>query len=93
MEPHPFFLAFGWLAIAFGCLLLVLPSIQVLREVQPAKKVVGLLISGVGFLMFGTGLAFAHAGLSPAVLPGIVLTTVGHVWQRRATKSTEPTRR
>lgn len=86
MEAHPFFVGFGWLAVAFGCILLVLPSLQVLRGAQPARKVVGLLISGVGFLMFGSGLVFAQSGLASAVLPGIVLTTVGHLWQRRAAK-------
>ena len=89
VEPHPFFVGFGWLAIVFGGLLLVLPSIQILREILPAKRAVGLLISGVGFLMFGCGLAFAHVGLSPAVLPGVILTTVGHLWQRRVMKSEE----
>lgn len=86
MEAQPFFLWIGWGALAFGLLLLTLPTIQVVRGVVMLEKVRGLLLSGVGFLLFGTGLAFAHRGLGFTVLPGIALTAAGHFWQSRLSR-------
>ncbi len=88
MEPVSILTRFGWAALLFGAVLVVAPCVQVARDVHPAKRVVGLWVAGSGFLLLGLGLAFPHYGLAPAVLPGIVLTVVGHVWQRRVMKGT-----
>ena len=86
MGAPSFFVGLGWVALVFGVILLALPAIQVVRGVQTWSKVAGLLVSGVGFILLGSGFAFVHLGGADAILPGIVLTGVGQFWQRRITR-------
>lgn len=86
MEAEGFVRVLGYGAMVFAGLLLAGPTAQVFRGKQAWGAVLGLWISGGGFLLIGVGLAFAASGAAPAVLPGIILTAVGQFVQQRAAK-------
>ena len=84
MEGHTLFGVLGYGALVFGLLVLGAPALQVLRGRKKWSAVVGLCIAGTGFILIGVGLLLAARGFASAVLPGILLTAVGHFVQQRA---------
>jgi hypothetical protein len=80
---HPAFTLFGTGALIFAALLLALPIVQVARGGRSIRAVSGLLVAGCGFLLVGFGFVFADHGFGGLVLPGIIVTAVGHFWQQR----------
>ena len=80
MQPIVFI---GMGFMAFALVLLVVPGVMVLKKVKPWKDVSGLWIAGCGFALIGVGTVFAHRGLGALVIPGVIVTTAGHLMQRR----------
>jgi len=72
--------------LLFGVILLVVPAMLVVRKVKPWGDVSGLWIAGVGFLLIGLGTLLAEQGWGGIVVPGVIVTTVGHLMQRRAAR-------
>ena len=69
--------------LVFAALLLSLPLIQVAKSAQPWRGVIGLWVSGWGFLLIGAGLHFADRGYGGVVLLGIAAAGVGQFLQSR----------
>jgi len=76
----------GLVFIVFAAVLLVVPVVLAARELQPWQRVFGLWIAGWGFLLMGLGTRMAEQGWGGLVVPGVIVTTVGHLLQRRATR-------
>ncbi|HKJ03415.1 MAG TPA: hypothetical protein VJ997_13200 [Longimicrobiales bacterium] len=83
------FVALGF--IIFSLVLLAVPIILVAKKTKPWRDVAGLWIAGWGFLLIGLGTWFARAGWAGVVVPGVVVTTVGHLMQRRVGSRRPPT--
>jgi hypothetical protein len=58
----------------------------VVRKIKTWRDVSGLWIAGIGFLLIGLGTVRAEQGWGSLVVPGVIVTTVGHLMQRRATR-------
>lgn len=86
MEGPSLFRVLGYGALAFGLLVLGAPVLQVVRGRQRLSAVIGLCIAGTGFILIGVGLVLSARGFGSAVLPGILLTAIGHFVQQRAGK-------
>ena len=69
--------------LVFALVLLAVPMLLVGKKAKPWRDVTGLWIAGWGFLLIGLGTLFAHRGWAGLVVPGVVVTTVGHLMQRR----------
>lgn len=83
MESTPLLAFVGTGFIVFSALLLVVPVVLVARKLRPWRSVSGLWIAGWGFLLIGVGTRLADQGLGTLVVPGVIVTTVGHLLQRR----------
>jgi hypothetical protein len=70
--------------LVFAAFLLSLPLIQVAKKAQPWRGVVGLWVSGWGFLLIGVGLYFADRGFGGVVLLGVATAGVGQFLQARS---------
>jgi len=92
LEAFAFLRPIGLGMLGFGVLLLAVPVIQVLRTVHPWRSLIGLWVAGVGFIMIGAGLAFADRGWGSAVLPGVIVTVVGHFVQSVASRKSRQER-
>jgi hypothetical protein len=77
------FIGLGFMA--FAMVLLVVPVVMIVKKVKPWRSVSGLWIAGWGFALIGVGTVFADSGLGALVVPGVIVTTVGHLMQRRVT--------
>lgn len=84
MQPI-MFIGMGFMAFALA--LLVVPVVMVVKKVKPWRDVAGLWIAGWGFVLMGVGTVFADRGLGGLVIPGVIVTTVGHLMQRRVTRA------
>ena len=69
--------------LVFAAFLLSLPVIQVAMKARPWRSVVGLWVSGWGFLLIGVGLHFANRGFGGVVVFGVATAGVGHFLQSR----------
>ena len=69
--------------LVFAALLLFLPVIQVAMKARPWRSVVGLWVSGWGFLLIGVGLHFANRGFGGVVVFGVAIAGVGQFLQSR----------
>jgi len=69
--------------VAFAAVLLAVPVVLVVKKARPWRDVAGLWVAGWGFLLIGLGTWFAQRGWAGVVVPGVVVTTVGHLMQRR----------
>ena len=81
-----------WAALAFGAfalVLLVAPAALVAKG-RPWGSVAGLWIAGWGFLLIALGTRFATEGWGSWVVPGVIVTTAGHLIQSRAAKKGGP---
>ena len=86
---HTFrFLIIG--TLVFAAFLLSLPLFQVATKAQPWRGVVGLWVSGWGFLLIGVGLYFADRGFGGVVILGIAAAGVGHFLQSRNSRRGGP---
>ena len=70
--------------ILFAVVLLVVPLLLVVKKTKPWGDVAGLWVAGWGFLLIGVGTWYAQQGWGGVVVPGVIVTTVGHLMQRRA---------
>jgi hypothetical protein len=69
--------------LVFATLLLTLPLIQVAMKARPWRSVIGLWVSGWGFLLIGVGLQYADNGFGGVVILGVATAGVGHFLQGR----------
>jgi len=69
--------------IAFAVILVVVPLLLVAKKTKPWSAVAGLFVAGWGFLLIGAGTWLAPQGWGGLVVPGVIVTTVGHLMQRR----------
>jgi hypothetical protein len=69
--------------LVFATLLLSLPLIQVAMKARPWRGVIGLWVSGWGFLLIGVGLHYADRGFGGVVILGVATAGVGHFLQAR----------
>ncbi len=76
--------------LAFAAFLLSLPLVQVATKAQPWRGVVGLWVSGWGFLLIGVGLYFADRGFGGVVILGVASAGVGHFLQSRNSRRGGP---
>ena len=83
MEPGQLFRLLIIGTLAFAALLLSLPVIQVAMSARPWRHVIGLWVSGWGFLLIGVGLFFADRGFGGVVVIGVATAGVGHFLQAR----------
>jgi hypothetical protein len=72
--------------LVFAVILLVTPLLLVAKGKKPWPEVSGLWIAGWGFLLMGAGTAMAEQGWGTLVVPGVIVTAVGQLVQRRATR-------
>lgn len=81
-----------WVGLAFGVFALLLLVVPVALVVKGARwnGVVGLWIAGWGFLLIAMGTRFAAEGWGAWVVPGVIVTTAGHLIQSRAAKKGGP---
>lgn len=80
-SPLLTYVGFGF--ILFAGVLLAVPVALVLKRVQPWKGVIGLWVAGWGFLLIGLGVRWLDQGGGGFLVPGVIVTTVGHIIQRR----------
>jgi hypothetical protein len=72
----------GVIALTFAALLLVLPAIRVGQGRLPARRAVGLWISGAGFaFLAAAALVLRGAELEAAIFAGVALTVIGFMVQ------------
>jgi hypothetical protein len=83
MDAVPIFRMLVTGTLILAALLLSLPVIQVAKSAQPWRGVIGLWVSGWGFLLIGVGLHFADRGYGGVVLLGVATAGVGHFLQSR----------
>lgn len=74
----------GVVFLLFALTLLIAPLVLVVKRVRTWGGVLGLWISGWGFLLIGLGTALAYRGWGDLIIFGLVTTGVGHLVQRRA---------
>ena len=86
MDAVPIFRMLVTGTLIFAGLLLSLPLIQVAKSAQPWRGVIGLWISGWGFLLIGVGLHFADRGYGGVVLFGVATAGVGQLLQFRSNR-------
>lgn len=72
--------------LVFAALLLSAPLVLVAKRLRPWRSVVGLWVAGWGFLLIGAGTRWAELGWSGLVVPGVIVTTAGHLLQSRSAK-------
>jgi hypothetical protein len=74
----------GGLAAAFAALLIVLPSLRVAQGRLRLREVLGLWVSGFGFLLLAlAALALSGEAARLAVLTGVIGAVTGNIVQRR----------
>ena len=83
MDAVPIFRMLVTGTLVFAALLLSFPVIQVAKSAQPWRGVIGLWVSGWGFLLIGVGLHFADRGYGGVVLLGVATAGVGQFLQSR----------